>query len=117
MKVGLKPKKFFHDIVMVPHSEMERIRFEIEKRKEKKLPQRKRLVLDTVLPEDQIEKGVSSLWQREKTEEKIPKVASHSSAHSLEEVAERVLNKEEISAVPRASIRPKTFLKNYLIFF
>lgn len=85
--------------------------------KRKKLPQRKRLVLDTVLPEDQIEKGISSLWQREKPEEKIPKVASYSSAHSLEEVAERVLNKEEVSAVPRASIRPKTLIKNYLIFF
>lgn len=117
MKVGLKPKKFFHDIVLVSRSEMERIRFEIEKRKEKKLPQRKRLVLDTVFPEDYIKKGISSLWQKEKVKKIVPKAPPQNRIRSLEEVAERVLTKKEVSAVPRTSIRPKTFLKNYLILF
>jgi len=47
-------------------------------------------------PKFALDRNVLYSPDREKTEEKIPKVASHSSAHSLEEVAERVLNKEEV---------------------
>jgi hypothetical protein len=106
MKVGLKPKKFFQDIVLVPRSEMERMRLEIEKRKEKNLAPRQPLVLDTVLPEDYIQKGVSSLWQRE------------SDTRSLEEVAERALAKKSaVRPMVDRKVRAKTLLKNYLILF
>jgi hypothetical protein len=122
MKVGLRPKKFFYDIMPIPRSEIMRRKFEIEEHQRKKAPQKKPLVLDTVLgdtAQKDIRKRISRIWQNENPRINIaPREVFKAKANSLEQVAGSVLEKRAQEVVPASKkIKPKKLLKKSLVLF
>ncbi len=104
MKVGLKTKKYFHDIVVLPRSEIQRIELQLEKHRRSKIPQKKPLVLDAVISQDYIKKGVSRIWQQShKKKNNVSKIKYYHKRKSIAEVAEYVLEektKPKIMVIP-----------------
>ncbi|MBU2595869.1 DUF4012 domain-containing protein [Patescibacteria group bacterium] len=116
MKVGLRPKKFFHDIVVLPQEEIKRQEFEIKNHRKNKLQIRKPLVLDALIPEDLVKKRVSLLWPGKK--ERLERFKDKKRLQTIEEAAESVLcHKTQIEPRPLKKIRAKTFIKNSLLLF
>ena len=66
--MGLRPKKFFNDIVLLPQKEIKRQRSLIEKHQKNKVIFKKPLVLDALIPEDKIKKRITELEGKGKKE-------------------------------------------------
>lgn len=108
----MKPKKFFHDIIVLPEKELRRQEFEIRNRQKNKSKSKKPLVLDALTAEDQIKKRVSLIWQKRRLIKKKKRL------QTVEEAAESIFyRKNRIEPRRLKKVRPKTLFKNYLIFF
>ena len=111
MKVGLRPKKFFYDIILLPQKEIKRQRSLIEKHQKNKVIFKKPLVLDALIPEDKIKKRITELWHKRRLSKNKKKL------QTIAEAAESVLGRSQIESGPRKKLRLKTFFKNSLVLF
>jgi len=117
MKAGLKPKKFFHDIIPVPKKDMEKLRKELQARKKTRASIKKTGPFDAVGGNSKLKSRVNQIWgssSQQNVENQI--LHQNRSPSLLEKSAEDALKKSYYQQENYfRKKRFKTLVKEFLV--